>query len=131
MKGYSHQLSSSGISKLVIVAIAFTASLWLIACGSKEVSGTFFVQKGCVQCHSVSSLGVVSQTNTGPDLALAVEDAPRRFGKSLDMFWRNPSGTMQMVLTSQIKLSDDEKEEALDLMKAAYEKKKNSEKAQK
>jgi hypothetical protein len=131
MKIHNSQFRNSRAGKLTVTVIALITSVWLVACGSRTVDGSFFMQKGCVQCHSVSSLGVVSQNNTGPDLALAVEDAPQRFGKSLDMFWNNPTGTMQMVLASQIKLTPEEKSEALDLMKAAYEMKKNSGKAQK
>ena len=70
----------------------------------------------------VSSLGIFSATKIGPDLALAVEDAPRRFGRTLDDFLMNPSGTMQIVLSRQIQLTDAEKRDAINLMKQAYQK---------
>ena len=84
--------------------------------------GKFFVQKTCFICHDVSSLGIESATKIGPDLALAVEDAPRRFGRTLDSFLMEPSGTMQVVLSRQIQLSDQERQEAIRLLKIAYQK---------
>lgn len=88
----------------------------------REGEGRFFVEKTCFVCHDVSSLGIVSATKIGPDLALAVEDAPRRFGRTLDDFLMNPSGTMQVVLSKQIQLSVEEREEAIRLLKLAYQK---------
>ena len=88
----------------------------------REGEGKFFVEKTCFICHDVSSLGIASATKIGPDLALAVEDAPRRFGRTLDDFLMNPSGTMQVVLGKQIPLTDEEKREAISLLKLAYEK---------
>ncbi len=87
----------------------------------QEGEGKFFVEKTCFICHDVSSFGIISATKIGPDLAIAVEDAPRRFGRTLDSFLMEPSGTMQVVLSKQIQLTDDEKREAIRLMKIAYE----------
>ncbi len=91
----------------------------------REGEGQFFVEKTCFICHDVSSLGIYSATKIGPDLALAVEDAPRRFGRTLDDFLMNPSGTMAVVLSTQIPLTDEEKREAIRLLKVAYEKHQN------
>jgi cytochrome c2 len=88
----------------------------------RKGEGKFFVEKTCFICHDVSSLGIVSATKIGPDLALAVEDAPRRFGRTLDNFIMNPSGTMQVVLSKQILLTDEEKREVIRLLKIAYQK---------
>jgi cytochrome c2 len=87
----------------------------------QEGEGRFFVEKTCFICHDVSSLGIISATKIGPDLAIAVEDAPRRFGRTLDSFLMEPTGTMQVVLSKQIPLTDEEKREAIRLMKIAYE----------
>lgn len=87
-----------------------------------EGEGKFFVQKTCFICHDVSSFGIESATKIGPDLAQAVADAPRRFGRTLDAFLMNPSGTMQVVLSKQIQLSDEERLEAIRLLKVAYQK---------
>jgi len=88
----------------------------------REGPGRFFVEKTCFICHDVSSLGIESATKIGPDLAIAVEDAPRRFGRTLDDFLMNPSGTMSVVLSKQIQLSDEERREAIRLLKIAHEK---------
>jgi cytochrome c2 len=85
--------------------------------------GAFFVKKGCFVCHSVSSFGIESAAKIGPDLALAAGDVQSRFGKSLDDFWANPTGTMSVVLATQIQLTPAEKQEALMRLKAAYQRK--------
>jgi cytochrome c2 len=83
--------------------------------------GQFFMEKTCFVCHDVSSFGIQAATRLGPDLALAVEDAPARFGRSLDDFLMSPSGTMEVVLSKQIILTDDERKEAIALLKLAYQ----------
>ncbi|MHC4341471.1 MAG: c-type cytochrome [Planctomycetota bacterium] len=88
----------------------------------RDGEGRFFVQNSCFICHDVSSFGIVSATKIGPDLALAVEDAPRRFGRTLDDFLMNPTGTMQVVLSKQIQLTKEERREAIELLKKAYRK---------
>ncbi|MHC4161584.1 MAG: c-type cytochrome, partial [Planctomycetota bacterium] len=88
----------------------------------REGEGKFFVEKTCFICHDVSSFGIVSATKIGPDLALAVVDAPRRFGRTLDDFLMNPTGTMQVVLSKQIQLTKEERREAIELLKKAYRK---------
>ncbi len=87
----------------------------------REGPGRFFVEKTCFICHDVSSFGIESATKIGPDLALAYEDAPRRFGRTLDDFLMNPSGTMSVVLSKQIQLSPEERREAIRLLKVAHE----------
>jgi len=88
----------------------------------REGEGKFFVEKTCFICHDVSSFGIESATKIGPDLALAVDDAPRRFGRTLEDFLHNPSGTMQVVLSRQIQLTDEEIDEAIRLLKVANQK---------
>ncbi|HEX6187396.1 MAG TPA: hypothetical protein VFZ40_04900, partial [Pyrinomonadaceae bacterium] len=85
--------------------------------------GAFFVKKGCFVCHSVSTLGVESASKIGPDLSEAVTDVPSRFGKQLEDFLNNPTGTMAVVLSTQIILSPEEKREAVEKLKIAYQKK--------
>jgi len=85
--------------------------------------GAFFVKHGCFICHSVSSLGIISATKIGPDLAEAYVDVQRRFGRTLEDFLANPTGTMAVVLSRQIHLTEAEKLEAISLLKRAYEKK--------
>lgn len=85
--------------------------------------GAFFVKKGCFICHSVSTLGVESAAKIGPDLADAVTDVQSRFGKTLEDFLKSPTGTMSVVLSTQIQLTDEERLEAINKLKAAYQKK--------
>ena len=88
-----------------------------------EGEGAFFVKKGCFVCHSVSTLGVESASKIGPDLSEAVTDVQARFGKQLEDFLNNPTGTMAVVLSTQIILSPEEKREALEKLKIAYQRK--------
>lgn len=85
--------------------------------------GAFFVKKGCFICHSVSTLGIESASKIGPDLADAVVDVQSRFGKTLEDFLNKPTGTMAVVLSTQIQLTEVEKREAIDKLKVAYQKK--------
>jgi cytochrome c2 len=85
--------------------------------------GAFFVKKTCFICHDVSTLGIESAAKIGPDLANAEVDVQNRFGRPLDDFLMNPTGTMSMVLGTQIHLTDEEKREAIAKLKIAYQKK--------
>jgi cytochrome c2 len=84
--------------------------------------GAFFVRKGCVRCHSIGSMGI-DAAKIGPDLSDAVVDVERRFGKSLEEFLNNPTGTMSVVLMTRIPLTDEEKREAIETLKIAYQRK--------
>jgi cytochrome c2 len=88
-----------------------------------EGEGAFFVKKGCFTCHSVSTLGIESASKIGPDLSEAVTDVQSRFGKTLEDFLNHPTGTMSVVLSTQIILTDAEKREAVEKLKIAYQKK--------
>jgi cytochrome c2 len=88
-----------------------------------EGEGAFFVKKGCFVCHSVSTLGIESASKIGPDLSEAVTDVQSRFGRQLEDFLNNPTGTMAVVLSTQIILSPEEKREAIEKLKIAYQKK--------
>jgi cytochrome c2 len=85
--------------------------------------GAFFVRKTCFICHDVSTLGIESAAKIGPDLALAYTDVQSRFGKTLEDFLKNPTGTMAIVLATQIQLSEAEKAEAVEKLKVAYQRK--------
>lgn len=85
--------------------------------------GAFFVKKGCFICHSVSTLGIESAAKIGPDLAEAAVDVQSRFGRTLEDFLAAPTGTMSVVLATQIHLTDAEKQEAIQKLKIAYQKK--------
>lgn len=89
--------------------------------------GAFFVQKNCFVCHSVSTLGIEAAAQIGPDLALAVEDVQSRFGRTLDDFLARPTGTMQVVLSTMITLTDEERATAVEKLRLAYELKQKQE----
>lgn len=82
--------------------------------------GAFFVKKSCFICHDVSTLGIESATKIGPDLADAVVDVPARFGRTLEDFLAEPTGTMAVVLSTQIHLTPEERDEAVSKLKTAY-----------
>lgn len=83
--------------------------------------GAFFVKKNCFVCHSVSTLGIDAAAQIGPDLALAVEDVPSRFARTLEDFLERPTGTMEVVLSTMITLTPEERAEAVSKLKLAYE----------
>lgn len=87
---------------------------------ARSGKGRWFVETGCFACHSVSVYGVKSYSQMGPDLSISVEDVEKRFGRKLDDFWREPNGTMTMVRTQLIKLTPEEVEKSLQLLKDTY-----------
>jgi cbb3-type cytochrome oxidase cytochrome c subunit len=82
--------------------------------------GGWFVQTGCFVCHSISALGVTSPAQIGPDLSNAVEDVQSRFGRTIDDFLREPSGTMSVVLSRQIILTPEQKATAIEKLRQAF-----------
>jgi cytochrome c2 len=86
----------------------------------KTGPGAWFVKTGCFVCHSISALGVKSPAQIGPDLSTAVEDTQSRFGRTVDDFLREPTGTMAVVLSRQIVLSTDQKAEAVQKLREAF-----------
>jgi hypothetical protein len=82
--------------------------------------GGWFVQTGCFVCHSISVYGVKSAAQIGPDLSNAVEDVQARFGRTLEDFLREPTGTMSVVLSRQIVLTPAEKAVAVEKLQQAY-----------
>jgi len=86
----------------------------------KTGPGAWFVKTGCFVCHSIAVFGVTSPAQIGPDLSIAVEDVQARFGKTIDDFLANPTGTMSVVLSRQIILSKEQKAEAVKNLRAAF-----------
>jgi cytochrome c2 len=82
--------------------------------------GAWFVKTGCFVCHSISAFGVKSPAQIGPDLSNAVVDVQSRFGRTIDDFLAAPTGTMSVVLSRQIVLTPDQKQEAIRNLRAAY-----------
>jgi cytochrome c2 len=86
----------------------------------KTGPGAWFVKTGCFVCHNISSLGVKSPAQIGPDLSIAVEDVRSRFGRELEDFLREPTGTMAVVLSRQIILTPEQKQVAIQKLHEAY-----------
>ena len=86
----------------------------------REGPGGWFVKTGCFVCHSISAFGIKSPAQIGPDLSIAVEDVQSRFGRTLDDFLREPTGTMAVVLSRQIVLTPEEKEIAVQKLREAF-----------
>lgn len=81
-----------------------------------------FVAKGCPQCHAIAGLGVTSpQTAVGPDLTEAYEGVQLRLGVSLAEYLAKPTGTMQVVLTSQVKLTPAERDSMVAVLRGLWE----------
>ncbi len=83
--------------------------------------GAFFVRKGCFICHDVSAFNIESAAKIGPDLSIAYTDVQSRFGRTLEDFLKSPTGTMAVVLSTQIHLTDEERAEAIAKIKRANE----------
>jgi hypothetical protein len=86
----------------------------------REGPGAWFVKTGCFVCHSISVYDVKSPAQIGPDLSTAVEDVQARFGRTLDDFLREPTGTMSVVLSRQIVLTAEEKAVAVAKLREAF-----------
>lgn len=86
----------------------------------KSGPGAWFVKTGCFVCHSLAVYGVKSPAQIGPDLSTAVEDVQARFGRTLDDFLREPTGTMAVVLSRQIILTPQEKQIAVQKLREAF-----------
>lgn len=118
-----------GILFFALIPAAFLAA----ACASAPVerqpqtiaaadvpAGEWFQQTGCTACHSVSAYHLWNLAAQGPDLSLAVEDVPRRFGRPLDEFLHDPTGTMAMVLATRIPLNTEQRNVAITKLREAY-----------
>ena len=47
----------------------------------REGDGAYYVNKGCIVCHSISVFVIESAAKIGPELSNALEDVQSRFGK--------------------------------------------------
>ncbi|MGE5814841.1 MAG: c-type cytochrome [Acidobacteriota bacterium] len=86
----------------------------------KTGPGAWFVQTGCFVCHSIAALGVRSPAQIGPDLSIAVTDVQARFGRTVDDFFMNPTGTMAVVLSRQIILNTEQRKVAIGKLREAF-----------
>ncbi len=87
----------------------------------REGDGAFFVENSCFVCHSMEAFNIESPTDKGPDLSWAPDDVRARFNKTVEEFMFEPTGTMKIILESQIVLSDQQKWEAINKIMKAYD----------
>ena len=87
----------------------------------REGDGAFFVEHNCFVCHSIKAYDIKSPTDKGPDLSLAPDDVRARFNKTVEEFLFDPTGTMKIILESQIVLTDEEKWQAIEKIMKAYD----------
>jgi cytochrome c2 len=87
----------------------------------REGDGAFFVEHSCFVCHSIKAYDIKSPTEKGPDLSLAPDDVRVRFNKTVEEFLFDPTGTMKIILESQIVLTDQEKWQAIEKIMKAYD----------
>ena len=83
--------------------------------------GAFFIMNSCFVCHSIEAFEIASPTNKGPDLSWAPDDVRSRFSKTVEEFLFEPTGTMKIILESQILLTDEQKWEAINKIMKAYD----------
>ncbi|MCP4900050.1 MAG: cbb3-type cytochrome c oxidase subunit II [bacterium] len=91
----------------------------------REGDGAFFVENSCFVCHSIVAFDIKSPTDKGPDLSYAPDDVRARFNKTVEEFLFEPTGTMKIILESQIVLTDEQKWEAVAKIMRAYDVVKN------
>ncbi len=87
----------------------------------REGDGAFFVEKSCFVCHSIKAFDIKSPTEKGPDLSYAPDDVRTRFNKTVEEFLFEPTGTMKIILESQIVLTDEEKWEVINKIMKAHD----------
>jgi hypothetical protein len=91
------------------------------AATSSDPRAQIFLQKGCPQCHTISAFRIKSPTEIGPNLTYAYTDVQSRFNVKLEEFLHHPTGTMQVVLSSQIQLSPEERDSVIHILKEINE----------
>ena len=77
--------------------------------------------KGCLGCHAVESLGLQGGA-TGPDLSKAFENVEGKHGKAIDEFLKEPTSAVMSGVISGSPLSDEERQQVVDMLKTASEK---------
>ena len=110
--------TSAGTSNAAPAAATQTGA-WQVT--RNDPRAALFMQKGCPQCQTISALGIKSVAEVGPDLTNAYTDVQSRFGIKLEQFLPNPTGTMQMVLSTMIQLSPAERDSVIHILKQLQE----------
>jgi mono/diheme cytochrome c family protein len=83
--------------------------------------GRIFVQRGCVQCHSVKALNIQGGA-VGPDLSKAYTEVEAKHGIPIQQFLRKPNSAVMSGVLGNKPLTDEEYNAVLTALKAASEK---------
>ncbi|MBT2663776.1 cytochrome C [Bacillus sp. ISL-45] len=77
--------------------------------------------KGCLSCHSVSSLNLTGGA-TGPDLSKAFENVEGKHGKPIDQFLKEPTSAVMSGVIGGSPLTEQELSEVVKLLEEASKK---------
>lgn len=83
--------------------------------------GRIFIQRGCVQCHSISALNVQGGA-VGPDLSKAYTEVQAKHGIPIQQFLKKPNSAVMSGVLGDRPLTPDEYNAVLAALKAASEK---------
>lgn len=78
------------------------------------------VKRGCIQCHSVASLNIKGG-QVGPDLSNAYNDVQSSRGLPIEQFLTKPNSAVMSGVLGGKPLTDDQRQQVLDLLKKASE----------
>ncbi len=76
--------------------------------------------RGCTQCHSVASLNIKGG-QVGPDLSQAYTTVESKHGKPIEEFLKQPTSAVMSGVLGKDPLTDDQRQQVLDLLKKASE----------
>lgn len=77
-------------------------------------------KRGCIQCHSVGALNI-NGGQVGPDLSQAYTTVESKHGKSIEEFLKQPTSAVMSGVLSKDPLTDEQRQQVLDLLKKASE----------
>jgi mono/diheme cytochrome c family protein len=86
-----------------------------------SANGEILNTKGCLACHSVSSLDLEGGA-TGPDLSQAFTNVEGKHGKPLDEFLQEPTSAVMSSVIGGNPLTDEEIQQVVDALQEASEK---------
>lgn len=85
-----------------------------------SANSEIFNTKGCLSCHSVSSLNLEGGA-TGPDLSQAFTNVEGKHGKPLNEFLKEPTSAVMSSVISGSPLTDEEIQQVVKALQEAAE----------
>ena len=76
---------------------------------TREGDGAFLAEHSRFVCRSVKAFDIQPPTEKGPDLPFAPDEVRTRFAKTVEESLFDPTGTMKIILESQIVSTDEQK----------------------